>query len=118
MQPGTFDLKLYRGDTHAFRFILWQDDGKTTPVDLTGSTVAAEIREKSAGVHVVDLACVVTLPNTIDVTMTPAMYVNVPAKGVWDLQVTFPDAEVHTVVGGAVTVTLDVTDSVPMPARR
>jgi hypothetical protein len=115
--PGKHDLLLYRGDTHAFRVLLWSDDLQTVPYDLAGSTVAAEIREKSAGTHVVDMIVVVTLPNTVDITIEPNMFVTCPSRGVWDVQVTTSSGEVLTPLGGAVTVTPDVTDSVPMPAR-
>jgi len=115
MIPGKYDLKMYRGDDHTWRFRLWQDASQTLPVDLTGATVAAEIREKSAGVAIVELIVVVTPLNIVDVSMTPAMYVNCPSKGVWDLQVTFADGKIHTPVAGAVSVIADVTDSVVMP---
>jgi hypothetical protein len=117
MNPGHFNLELYRGDSYAWRFILWQDDARTDPLDLTGATVAAEIREKSAGTHIVDLDVTVTLPNVVDVAMTPTMYATCPSKGVWDLQISFADGTVHTPVAGTVTVVGDVTDSVAMPVR-
>ena len=117
MTPGTYDLALYRGDSYTWRVRLWQDAGQTIPVDLAGATVAAEIREKTAGVHVVELGCVVTLPNIVDVTIEPGMYVECPQQGVWDLQLTFADGDVHTVLRGAVSVTGDVTDSLLMPVR-
>ena len=117
MTPGKHNLDLYRGDTHSFRVVLWADDTQTVAYDLTGSTVAAEIREKSAGTHIVDLTVVVTLPNTIDITMEPDMFTTCPSKGVWDLQVTTATGEVLTPLAGAVTVTPDVTDSLVMPAR-
>jgi len=116
--PGKYDLTLYRGDTHAFRVLLWADNMQTVPYDLTGAEVEAEIREKSAGTFVVALETVVTLPNIVDVTMTPDLFVTCPSKGVWDLQVTTADGEVLTPLAGAVTVTPDVTDSLIMPAVR
>jgi hypothetical protein len=117
MTPGKYNLDLYRGDSYAARFVLWQDDASTIPVDLTGATVAAEIRDKSAGLKIVELDVTVTVPNIVDVYMTPDMYTDCPAKGVWDLQVTFADGQVHTPIAGAVTITPDVTDSLPMPVR-
>jgi len=117
MTPGRFDLNLYRGDSYAYRFVLWQDDLQSVAVDLTGATAEAEIRERSAGVAVTVLTTTVTLPNIVEVAVDPAMYVTVPAKGVWDLQLTFADGSVQTPVAGAVTVTGDVTDSVAAPAR-
>jgi len=117
MTPGKYNLDLYRGDTHAFRVVLWSDEAQTVPYDLTGATVEAEIRDKSAGTHIVALTVIVTLPNTIDVTMEPDMFATCPSKGVWDLQVTTVDGEVLTPVAGTVAVTADVTDSLVMPVR-
>lgn len=118
MTPGKFDLNLYRGDSYAWRFIMFSDAAQTVPVDLAGATVKAEIRDKSAGTKIVALDVVVTQPNIVDMSMTPAMYVTCPSKGVFDLQITFADGQVHTPLAGAVTITADVTDSVVMPARR
>jgi hypothetical protein len=117
-QPGVYDLTMYRGDSYRWRVALWQDTAATIPVDLTGATVAAEIRDKTAGTSVVTLGVVVTPPNVIDLEMTPASYEGCPTKGVWDLQVTYPDASVRTVLKGAVAVNGDVTDSLPMLPRR
>ena len=113
MLPGKYDLGLYRGDSYAWRIQLWDDADLSDPTDLTGATVAAEIRDKPAGPIIVELDCAVTLPNIVDMTMTPAMWVDCPAKGVWDLQLTFTGGEVRTVLRGAVTVTADVTESTP-----
>jgi len=115
--PGTYALDLYRGDSYAWRFTLFEDDPPTVPTDLTGATAEAEIREKTAGVNIVAMTCVVTLPNIIDMTLDPDQYAACPAKGVWDLQVTYPDGWVQTVLHGTVTVTGDVTDSAVMPTR-
>jgi hypothetical protein len=116
MTPGTFPLDLYRGDSYAWRFVLWQDEAKTLPVDLTGATAEAEIRNASAGTTIVTLECTVVVPNSVDVVMTPAMYATCPKTGVWDLQITFPDGSVHTPIAGPVNLTPDVTDSVAIPA--
>jgi len=112
MNPGKFDFNMYRGDSYTWRFILWSDEARLIPVDLTGATVAAEIREKDSGTIILPLPCVVELPNKIDISMTPDMYDQCPLKGVWDLQITFSDGEVQTPIGGTVTVTPDVTGSV------
>jgi hypothetical protein len=109
MTPAAYDLKLYRGDTTRFKVMLWQDTGKTQPVDLTGATPAAEIRDKTAGVKITTLTCTVSAPGEITVELLPAGYVTVPSSGVWDLQVTFPSGDVRTMVAGKVTVTGDVT---------
>jgi hypothetical protein len=116
MIPGRYDLEMYRGDTHPWRVVLWEDDDQEMPYDLTGSTVAAQIRNKSAGTTIVDLEVIVTLPNIIDLMMRPDMFVTCPVKGVWDVQVTTVDGDVLTPLAGNVTVLADVTDSLP-PGR-
>ena len=110
MSPGTFDLLLYRGDTCTWTFYFWNDPAETAPFDLTGATVAAEIRDRPSGSQIVVLDCEITLPNVIDVTFPDDQWTNVPVTGVWDLQLTFPD-KIRTMVAGKTTVTPDVTGS-------
>lgn len=112
---GIFDLNLYRGDSYTWRFVLWADENRTEPVDLSDATVEAEIREKSAGVSITSLDCAITLPNVIDVSVTPVMYLTIPAKAMWDLELTFDGTRVHTPIKGAVAVTPDVTGSLAIP---
>ena len=111
MTPGKFDFNMYRGDSYAWKFVLWEDSEKTIPVDLTGATIKLEVRDKSGGIVLLTMPCTVTLPNSIDVAMTPAMYTGVPAKGVWDLQITLANTQVHTPIGGSMNITPDITDS-------
>jgi hypothetical protein len=113
MIPGSFPLLLYRGDTCSWRFVLWTDVDKTVPADLAGVTVKAEIRDKAGGTKVViALACAVEMPNAILVTLDAAASATLPLTGAWDLQLTYPEGEVATVLAGAVSVKADVTDSV------
>lgn len=116
MKPGVFNLDLYRGDSYTWRAILWNDTAATVPTDLTAASAAAEIRDKSAGTHIVPLTCVITLPNIIDVTMDPSDWTTCPAAGVWDLQVTFPGGVIRTVLAGTVKTTGDVVDSIVAPS--
>lgn len=109
MKPGTYDLDLYRGDSYAWRFIMWQDEDKTIPTDLTDTTAAAQIRDKPDGAKVVDLPCSVELPNFVDIAITPELYAACPAKGGWDLQLTFVNGDVYTPIRGSVVVTSDYT---------
>ncbi len=111
-QPGRYDLRMYRGDSYAWRVIVWEDQALTVPSDLTGATVAAEIRERYWGTTVVELGAVVTPPNIIDLTMSPDMWPGCPVAGVWDLQVTTSPDEVHTVLSGEFRSDGDVTDSI------
>jgi|SRR5215831_44440 len=106
-----FDLDIYRGDTGRWQFTLWQDTAKTIPVNLTGATAKSEIRDRPQGTQISAMACAITLPNIVQVTLSSATSHALPAKGSWDLQLTYPSGDVNTPVGGNVTVTPDVTDS-------
>ena len=112
MRPGVFNLVLYRGDTYRWQFVLWTDDAKTDPADLSDVTVEAEIRNTFAGLSVLPMACVVTEPNIIDMTLEATDWTGwAHDKAVWDLQLTYGDGSVFTALKGTVTVAPDVTDS-------
>lgn len=110
--PGNYPLKLYRGDTYRWQFKLWDDPEKTIPTDLTGVTPKAEIRDKPSGAIKAPITTSVTAPNIIEAILTAADCANLPVKGAWDLQLTYANGDVSTVLAGTVDVTLDVTDSV------
>ena len=113
MTPGKYDLDLYRGDSYGWRVILWDDDDKTVPTDLTGAVVEAEFRDKPGGAAIVNFETSITLPNVIDVRFTAELWENAPCKGVWDLEITFPGGNVMTPLAGRVTVAADITNSTP-----
>ena len=86
MQPGAYDLELYRGDNDAWTFHLWADDARTTPVDLTGTTAAAEIRDKPAGARVVPLDVTITDPAAGEILVAVGAEqwaLTMPTRGVW-----------------------------------
>jgi hypothetical protein len=109
--PGDYDLNIYRGDTGRWAFILWQDVAKTVPVDLTGASVAAQIRDRPGGTNLADMSCAVTGVNRIDMLLAPADSQSLPSRGAWDLQVTMGSGDVTTIVAGRVCVAVDVTGS-------
>jgi hypothetical protein len=118
MNPGFYGLLLYRGDTYRWRFTLYDDIEQTIPSDLTGVSVASQIRDKPGGTYICALSCTVTLPNVIDAVLAASDCGLLPSSAVWDLQLTYATGEVHTVLAGPVNVTSDVTDLATMPAMR
>lgn len=110
MTPGKVALDIYRGDTRSWRISLWLDPAHTEPHDLADVAVAAEIRDAAS--TLTTLACTVEAPNVVmvdlpaDISRTLAV-----GKGAWDLELTYLDGFVQTVVGGAVKVAQDVTNS-------
>ena len=115
MRPGELPLDLYRGDTYQWRLILWQDEARTVPADLTGATAAAEIRDKPGGTLLATMVCVVEQPQFINMTLPASEWEDwcKTRSAVWDLEITMPGDVVLTVLRGQVTITLDVTEPVP-----
>ena len=104
--PGDLPLSLYRGDSSAFTVRVWSDAAHTIPGDLAGATAAAELRQ---GAEVITLDCVV-VENSVDVALAADAWGTVgPGTGRWDLQLTWPDGRVYTVLAGLVTIAGDVT---------
>jgi hypothetical protein len=112
MPPGVYNIGLYRGDTYKAQFALWRDSKKTLESDLTGVLAQSQIRNKLDGTVLAEFACTVTMPNIVDIVLDPSVWTTWPSttnKGVWDLQLTYADGDVQTVVAGDVSVSLDVT---------
>jgi hypothetical protein len=104
--PGTLPLRLYRGDSYSWQVRVWVDEEHTSPMDLAGATAAAQI-EGSVGVVVLD--CAVTLPNLIDVALPAENWNGALTYDRWDLQLSWADGRVYTLLAGPVTVQDDVT---------
>ena len=118
MLPADYPLVLYRGDTGRWRFKLWSDAAKTQPVDLTGVTVDAMVRDKvDNGTFSMSMTCAVTVPNIIDMLLTSTQSRDLTPKGFWDLQLTYASGDVVTVLKGPVSVTSDVTHT-PVAAKK
>lgn len=104
----SYSLEIYRGDSYARRFLLWSDTASSVPVDLTGVTAAAQIRAAPDLPVMVTPVCVVTLPNIIDLHVAAADSA-LADSGRWDLQLTYSDGTIQTVLSGRVLVTADIT---------
>lgn len=111
MKPTNLALSMYKGDTYQWSFVLWSDADKTQAIDLTGVTAKAEIRDKPGGNLITAMDCEIQVPNVITMTLAAAAS-NLLKSGSWDLQLTFSNGVVATVLAGKVSVTVDVTDSV------
>ena len=109
MQPANLPLDIYRGDTMHLRIKLFDQDKQ--PIDLSDVVAKSQIRDRPAGLQITDLKVTITYPNIIDLFLTSGDSYNLPANGVWDLQLTYGSGEVTTFLAGQVQVTPDVTDS-------
>jgi len=110
MIPGDHNLDLYRGDTGRWQFKLWADAAKTDPVNLTGCTATAMIRDRvPSSTFQMEMTCTVTTPNIIDMVLTATASRDLPSTGVWDIQISWPGGDISTFLKGTVKVTNDVT---------
>ena len=117
----TLDLELYRNDTTVFDveitegMLVRSDDND--PADLTGFTFAGEVRRSADSTEIL-AEFVFDETNIADGTLRCILYPFEVADlethpGMWDLQVTSPDATpfVTTTHRGVVTVVDDVTEN-------
>lgn len=114
-RPGEFPpIYFVPGDTVAFTVALKDSDG--VAIDLTGTTVAAQVRSIS-GTDTDPLLATYTIANTVgvagtvDLRLDPADSLVLKGKRniAWDLQVTYLDDTVRTVVSGLMIPVKDVT---------
>src|SRR5215472_13165087 len=112
MTPVHVPLSVYRGDTYSWSFAFWMDTDRSQPVDLTGATPKAEIRDRPGGTLMLELPLTVTLPNIIvaDLSSDDSLKLTRHTNA-WDLQLTLADGSVATVIAGSVFVTQSTTDS-------
>jgi hypothetical protein len=113
MAPQQLALSIYRGDSYKWSFTLFTDAAHTLPLDLTGATAKAEVRLKSGDPVLLTLACTITVPNKVDVSLTAADSKAITFTAAqWDLQITWTaSGTVKTVVAGSVKIDADITDS-------
>ena len=123
MKPQRFDFEVYQGDTFQFDLILKAGD---VPVDLTGWTVKAQIKNYGdntlAATPALDTTIaadptlgkiVIKLSDTGTSALAPtAIATDGMAVGEYkyDVQATDSYGNVRTFIGGKITVTEDVTE--------
>lgn len=115
--PGTYDIAHYRRDTFIRSLTLCQDDAAETPLDLTGSTFAMQVRKARSGDVVVSVSTatgeitLVPLLGQVRIQFTDPQNAALPegCPMVWDLQMTTAANIVKTVLRGKFDVENDVT---------
>lgn len=123
MRPVTRKIEIYQGDTFVFYFrirtkvydeqvLAWIPSNY---LDLTGSTVLAQVRASVASSVVLatfsaTLTNQTTTPGGITLTLTPTQTSALPSTGgVWDVQVTNGSGVVRTYINGEVAVLQEVS---------
>jgi hypothetical protein len=109
MLPATYNLDLYRGDTLRLQVKLWNNEERDDPADLDGVIAASQFRVRPDAEPMVEMACAITLPNVVDLTLSSDASRMLPKKGVWDLELRFPGGDVFTPLAGKMTLKPDVT---------
>jgi len=107
-QTGRVDLVIAQGATFTGTFT-WKIDG--SPVDVTGYTGAAKIKDTYGGTLLATFTVTLggaagTITCTLSATTTGAL--TAPATGVWDLELT-SGSTVRRLLAGNVTITPQVT---------
>lgn len=104
--PQRYDLGLYAGDYFSMNMTLMNKDG-TIP-NLTGYSSSAQIRDAPGGSLLASFGIVFT-NNVITLALQTEDTQNLSGDYVWDCELINPSGLIRTVVGGEVTVTVDVT---------
>lgn len=113
--PVSKNISLYQGDSFDMKLRLRSMDSlgqPSNPIDLTGATAIAQIRDTAAASSVLT-SFTITIPTSTEVGMvylslSPTQTASL-TKGVYDLQITFADNSVRTLLAGSITVTPDVS---------
>ena len=112
LRPGRLDLQVVRGDDYAVRLEFYTAD--ETPLDISGWTLAGQVRETYQGALLADF--VVDRDDLPENELTLRLSASVTAtigEGVypWDLQRFSGGSLVRTMLSGVVVVTPDVTEA-------
>ncbi len=109
-KPANYPLNIIIGDTETVTVTLQDKDG--VPVNITGRSYSAQIREKPKSSTVLATftgSIINAAAGKFSVTLSASNSANLqPANAVWDLQETYGSV-VTTLISGTVTITRDVT---------
>lgn len=101
--PDNLDLVIWQGDSQRFVIRLTNEDD--SPIDLTGYTAQATIRQNFDSPTAYDFECTIQNGNEVDVYMSSADAELVPAGSlVWNFQITDINGDVRTYLAGDVVV--------------
>lgn len=115
--PGNYSFNIYQGDTVSFPVTYKEGpEGSETGVDLGGTTLAGQVRttpeapSATATFTVTADADQGANPGLMQVTLAAADTANLTASTyAYDIQITWPDSTVQTILYGTLTVTKEVT---------
>jgi hypothetical protein len=110
--PGNYNIDHYRGDTF-LKYFRWKDDDGD-PVDMSGGTLLAQIRQSTA--YTATVYATFTVQNEDPVNGYFELYLAPDTlkeaawtRAFWDVQFTYSSGEVQTLVFGEFNLTDDVS---------
>ena len=118
-EPGLYhELDVYQGDTLEFEVTYTEgESGYEVGKSLTGATIASEIKlEQGSGATVTTMTCTADAdqtanPGVLTVVLPAANSALLTERHYWyDVEVTWADATVQTILWGRITTTQGVTN--------
>lgn len=111
--PSNVDLSIWKGDAQEYLIKLesTNTDGTKSPIDLTGCTAQAVIRQDFSATTTYPFTCTVTnaTGGEVKVYLSSADSKNIPAGDyVWNFQITAANGDVRTYLAGDVKVHAEV----------
>ena len=110
MPVSKADLAIMQGSDYAATVTVEYIDG--TPVDLTGWSAKAQLRNGTADcspevIH--EISTTITLPDQVVLNIPHATTETLKGRYAWDLDLTSPEDAIITVLAGNANVTAEVT---------
>ena len=114
MLPITRNIQIYQGDTFSLIFRLRQRNqaGQVSPVNLSGATAHAQIRNRDEAQSLMaEFTTTITNPENgeVRILLTADQTRALTQNGKWDVQINFANGTVRTYMKGSVSVTKEVT---------
>ena len=110
MPVSKADLAIYQGSSYAATVTVAYTDG--SPVDLTGYTAKAQLRNGAADCNpevVYEIGTSITLPDKVTLSIPHATTSTLKGRYAWDLDLTSPEDAITTILAGNANVTAEVT---------
>lgn len=117
MQPANIDLTIYKGSTF-IKAIQWKTGNPALPVNLQDCTLRMQMRKTATDSVVLDSLTTengkLRIASAAEGKIEIIIAANVSTaytfdRGVYDLEVVFPDTSVYRIIEGAVTTVPEVT---------
>lgn len=110
MAAARYNILIQKGSTFHKQIVLRDDN--SLPIDLTGSTIMGQIRETIDAATSIPFTVVVPTPTngTFTLTIPDETTAGITyAKGVYDLEIHYPDNTVDRLLQGNVVIDPEVT---------